>query len=126
MPINFCSNSNCSPFKSQSLKIIAVSGDLVDLKMAYQEEVLDVDDAVHGNPAYDEKNSFPKGPDAGLAPEIVTRITRISSVLSALVAGIALFSDGYNAQIIGYMEPLFSDLYCSHQLCVNEQMLRAY
>jgi hypothetical protein len=34
----------------------------------------------------------------------------VSSVISVLVAGIALFSDGYNAQIIGYMEPLFSDL----------------
>jgi hypothetical protein len=94
--------------------------------MAYQEEVLDVDDAVHGKPAYDENISFAKGPDAGLAPEIVTRITRVSSILSVLVAGFALFSDGYNAQIIGYMEPLFSDLYCSHQLCVNEQILRAY
>jgi hypothetical protein len=88
--------------------------------MAYQEEALDVDDAAHDKPAYDEKNSFPKGPDAGLAPEIVTRITRVSSVLSVLVAGIALFSDGFNAQIIGYMEPLFSDLYCTHQLCVNK------
>lgn len=28
-----------------------------------------------------------------------------------IVSGVALFSDGYNAQIIGYMEPLFSDLY---------------
>jgi hypothetical protein len=88
--------------------------------MEYQEEVLDVDDAVHGKPAYDEKNSFPKSRDAGLAPEIVMRITRVSSILSVLVAGIALFSDGYNAQIIGYMEPLFSDLYCTHQLCVNK------
>jgi hypothetical protein len=101
-----------------------MSSDLVNLKMAYQEEALDVDDAVRDKPAYDEKNSFPKGLDAGLAPEIVTRITRISSILSVLVAGIALFSDGYNAQIIGYMEPLFSDLYCTHQLCVNKQCSR--
>jgi MFS family permease len=28
-----------------------------------------------------------------------------------VVAGLALFSDGYNAQIIGYMKPLFEDLY---------------
>jgi MFS family permease len=28
-----------------------------------------------------------------------------------VVAGLALFSDGYNAQIIGYMKPLFSVLY---------------
>jgi hypothetical protein len=32
----------------------------------------------------------------------VARITRLSSILNVLVAGIALFSDGYNAQIIGY------------------------
>ncbi|KAJ5649151.1 uncharacterized protein N7484_002874 [Penicillium longicatenatum] len=36
-----------------------------------------------------------------------------SGVLNVLVAGLALFSDGYNAQIIGYMEPLFSSLYKS-------------
>ncbi|KAK5688638.1 hypothetical protein LTS10_000616 [Elasticomyces elasticus] len=28
-----------------------------------------------------------------------------------MVSGLALFSDGYNAQIIGYMNPLFSELY---------------
>jgi MFS family permease len=31
--------------------------------------------------------------------------------VTVLVAGLALFSDGYNAQIIGYMEPLFKVLY---------------
>jgi hypothetical protein len=40
----------------------------------------------------------------------VAQITRTSSILGVLVSGIALFSDGYNAQIIGYMEPLFSTL----------------
>ncbi|KAJ5462096.1 uncharacterized protein N7458_003648 [Penicillium daleae] len=34
-----------------------------------------------------------------------------SGVLNVVIAGLALFSDGYNAQIIGYMEPLFSVLY---------------
>ncbi|KAJ5044230.1 hypothetical protein NUH16_001029 [Penicillium rubens] len=33
-----------------------------------------------------------------------------SGVLNVVVSGLALFSDGYNAQIIGYMEPLFSVL----------------
>jgi MFS family permease len=28
-----------------------------------------------------------------------------------IVSGLALFSDGYNAQIIGYMKPLFKELY---------------
>ncbi|KAJ9296196.1 hypothetical protein DTO271G3_5337 [Paecilomyces variotii] len=34
-----------------------------------------------------------------------------SGVLSVVVSGLALFSDGYNAQIIGYMEPFLSVLY---------------
>jgi len=41
----------------------------------------------------------------------VNRITRVSSVLTVIVVGLALFSDGYNAQITGYMQPLFSELY---------------
>lgn len=39
------------------------------------------------------------------------KVTRVSSIITVLVAGLALFSDGYNAQIVGYMEPLFDDLY---------------
>ncbi|PTU21995.1 hypothetical protein P175DRAFT_0508881 [Aspergillus ochraceoroseus IBT 24754] len=34
-----------------------------------------------------------------------------TGVLNVIIAGLALFSDGYNAQIIGYMEPFFSVLY---------------
>ncbi|KAH0846129.1 hypothetical protein FOPE_12201 [Fonsecaea pedrosoi] len=49
--------------------------------------------------------------DRRLSHVDVARITRVSSVITVLVAGLALFSDGYNAQIIGYMEPLFTDLY---------------
>lgn len=41
----------------------------------------------------------------------IKKISRISSIMTVLVAGLALFSDGYNAQIIGYMKPLFSELY---------------
>ncbi|KAL0569407.1 hypothetical protein V5O48_012561 [Marasmius crinis-equi] len=37
--------------------------------------------------------------------------SRLSSVFSVLVAGIALFSDGYNIQIIGYMNPILAQLY---------------
>ena len=33
------------------------------------------------------------------------------NILTVLVAGVALFSDGYNAQIIGYMETFLSVLY---------------
>lgn len=43
--------------------------------------------------------------------ETLKKITKTSSILTVIVSGLALFSDGYNAQIIGYMEPLFTDLY---------------
>ena len=39
------------------------------------------------------------------------KVTKISSILTVLVSGLALFSDGYNAQIIGYMSPIFTKLY---------------
>jgi MFS family permease len=42
---------------------------------------------------------------------VVAKITKVSSILMVLVSGLALFSDGYNAQIIGYMNPLFEALY---------------
>ncbi|MAD83257.1 MAG: hypothetical protein CL912_09840 [Deltaproteobacteria bacterium] len=48
-----------------------------------------------------------------LVDAAVRKRTKTSSILSILVAGIALFSDGYNAQIIGYMQPLFKDLFVS-------------
>ncbi|KAJ8090285.1 hypothetical protein PM082_018881 [Marasmius tenuissimus] len=37
--------------------------------------------------------------------------SRFSSVLSVLVSGVALFSDGYNIQVIGYMNPILAKLY---------------
>jgi MFS family permease len=42
---------------------------------------------------------------------VVSKITKTSSIIMVLVSGLALFSDGYNAQIIGYMNPLFKELY---------------
>ena len=45
------------------------------------------------------------------AAAALQKTSRISSTLTVLVAGLALFSDGYNAQIIGYMKPLFKELY---------------
>ncbi|KAL2865981.1 major facilitator superfamily domain-containing protein [Aspergillus lucknowensis] len=54
------------------------------------------------------------GPDRkeGAVQRIYPRSEPSSSgVLNVVVAGLALFSDGYNAQIIGYMEPLFAVLY---------------
>ena len=35
----------------------------------------------------------------GVRRESVIKVTRISSILTVLVSGVALFSDGYNAQI---------------------------
>ena len=58
-----------------------------------------------------EREEYPEATGDGIRTESVIRITRISSILSTVVAGLALFSDGYNAQIIGYMEPFFSILY---------------
>ena len=42
------------------------------------------------------------------------KITRVSAVITVLVSGLALFSDGYNAQIVG-------DVYHLHRvyLCAN-------
>ncbi|EME78558.1 uncharacterized protein MYCFIDRAFT_64398 [Pseudocercospora fijiensis CIRAD86] len=56
-------------------------------------------------------NSSEDGLDASAQDAQIKRISRISTIFTSLVAGLALFSDGYNAQIIGYMKPLFKDLY---------------
>ncbi len=52
-----------------------------------------------------------KPTESGLSADVVAQITRSSSIMMVLVGGLALFSDGYNAQIIGYMNPLFGELY---------------
>lgn len=51
------------------------------------------------------------GTSTGISSQALAKITRVSSVLTVLVGGLALFSDGYNAQIIGYMNPLLAQLY---------------
>jgi len=48
---------------------------------------------------------------SSISEGVQNRITRISSIFMVLVSGLALFSDGFNAQIIGYMNPLFKQLY---------------
>jgi hypothetical protein len=58
----------------------------------------------------DVKERYPAATGLELPPGTASRITHVSGMLTVLVAGIALFSDGYNAQVIGYMEPLFSEL----------------
>ncbi|EMC91895.1 hypothetical protein BAUCODRAFT_78869 [Baudoinia panamericana UAMH 10762] len=57
-----------------------------------------------------EDRPVPDGFDSVQEGEL-QRVTRVSSVLTVLVSGLALFSDGYNAQIIGYMNALFPVLY---------------
>lgn len=58
-----------------------------------------------------EADSSEQANDNALDAAAVQRTSRISSTLTVLVAGLALFSDGYNAQIIGYMKPVLKDLY---------------
>ena len=38
-------------------------------------------------------------------------VSKATSIMTVLVGGVALFSDGYNAQIVGYMNPLLAQLY---------------
>lgn len=38
-------------------------------------------------------------------------VSKASSVMMVLVGGLALFSDGYNAQIVGYMNTVLAELY---------------
>lgn len=42
---------------------------------------------------------------------VVRTPSKTSSVLMVLVGGVALFSDGYNAQIVGHMNPILSKIY---------------
>ncbi|KAL1857578.1 hypothetical protein VTK73DRAFT_8032 [Phialemonium thermophilum] len=46
-----------------------------------------------------------------LPSPVVTAISRKSSVLMVVVSGLALLSDGYNIQVVGYMYPILSQLY---------------
>lgn len=68
------------------------------------------DAAIQDKTSPSSEEGFPDGIDSVQEAEI-RKISKTSSVLTVLVSGLALFSDGYNAQIIGYMEPLFTDLY---------------
>jgi MFS family permease len=80
-----------------------VNSPTLDDKKALQPEVSPEDHAL----AFDGQHQIHSNVQEGTA----YRITRISSIITVLIAGLALFSDGYNAQIIGYMNPLFTQLY---------------
>ena len=48
-----------------------------------------------------DHNNRNDGEDGTIDHTALARITKTSSIVTVLVAGLALFSDGYNAQIIG-------------------------
>lgn len=72
------------------------------------------DDKLHDpakNGDLDETTPTRADSEGNIPAGVVATITRVSSVIMVLVSGLALFSDGYNAQIIGYMNPVLAQLY---------------
>jgi MFS family permease len=68
------------------------------------------EEAVQDKTSPSSDSGVPDGFDS-IQEGTLKKVTKTSALLTVLVSGLALFSDGYNAQIIGYMEPLFSELY---------------
>lgn len=69
-------------------------------------------------PVHDSGTSQDNGKDAAIVhiasqspPKVIGRSSKMSSMAMVLVAGAALFSDGYNAQVVGQMNPVLSALY---------------
>lgn len=69
-------------------------------------------------PVQDRSASQDDGKDAAIVnveqqgrKKVIGRGSKISSIAMVLVAGAALFSDGYNAQVVGQMNPVLSALY---------------
>lgn len=59
-----------------------------------------------------QDKSAPPSDEVGyIQEETFQKVKKTSSIITVVVAGLALFSDGYNAQVIGYMEPFFAELY---------------
>jgi hypothetical protein len=84
--------------------------------MAQTEKALEAENSPDASPELsrsfqDEKHISAEGSSLQLPGAAIGTAGKVSSVLTVFVAGVALFSDGYNAQIIGYMQPLFADLY---------------
>jgi fucose permease len=67
--------------------------------------------AIEGTTTDNSDEIFADATGDGIRRASVAKVTKVSAMVTVIVAGLALFSDGYNAQIIGYMEPLFSELY---------------
>ncbi|KFY33666.1 hypothetical protein V494_07426 [Pseudogymnoascus sp. VKM F-4513 (FW-928)] len=84
--------------------------------MAQTEKALEAESSPDASPDslgpfQDEKCASHEASSLQLPAAAIGNTAKVSSVLTVFVAGVALFSDGYNAQIIGYMQPLFADLY---------------
>lgn len=79
-----------------------------ELQIGGKQPDFDVHDA---QDMKDPQIAIATGEADGVALGVTQKITRISSILTVLVSGLALWSDGYNSQIIGYMNPLFTELY---------------
>lgn len=70
-----------------------------------------VDDKYTPDPVVQDKASSSEEGLESIQDGTIKKISRISSIMTVVVSGLALFSDGYNAQIIGYMKPLLKLLY---------------
>jgi MFS family permease len=59
--------------------------------------------AIEGTTTDNSDEIFADATGDGIRRASVAKVTKVSAVVTVIVAGLALFSDGYNAQIIGYM-----------------------
>jgi hypothetical protein len=104
------------PFSQFALLAILKNTPRVNSAMTQTEKALEAEGSPDASPELsrsfqDEKHVSAEASSLQLPGAAIGTAGKVSSVLTVLVAGVALFSDGYNAQIIGYMQPLFADLY---------------
>lgn len=60
-------------------------------------------------------------------PSSIPTRTKVSVIATVVFSGIALFSDGYNAQVVGYMNPFLTKLYPeAYTDAVQTRMSNAY
>lgn len=102
-------------FFSQFSLILILKHFSVNFAMAQTEKAPEAESSPDTSPELlasfqDEKFTSHEASSLQLPTAAVGNTAKVSSVLTVFVAGVALFSDGYNAQIIGYMQPLFADL----------------
>jgi hypothetical protein len=81
-----------------------------DMANSMADDKLVAETSVQDKPTSSVDSGIADGYDS-IQEGTLKKVTKISSIITVLVSGLALFSDGYNAQIIGYMKPLFDELY---------------